>query len=924
MGTPHDRSTPHGGDSDPEAETRAGAPRRAAPSRWSRPAENLTREPLLRHATSTEFDGGPRPSLAGRIVLLGKLGQGGMGVVYHGVHVRLGREVAVKLLPLAVQGQRGDMVQRFEREAQLAARLQSPHLVQVLDIDQDDATGCHFIVMEFVHGTSADRWGAQHPRGVPEVEALDVCIAATKGLVAAHVEGVVHRDIKPGNVLLPKGADGRLLLEQAKLADLGLARGGSGDLSLTGTHLAMGTPGFMAPEQAEDAKRAKKPADVFSMGATLYALLTGQAPFAGSSAAAALANTMLGRYPPIRDVRGDVSPPTATLIERCLRPEAAQRFPDASALLEALQHCRAVVSAGRAADAEAATRVVTFTSRAEQGAPVVTPPPSDRPERGHATSVASAAPRTPRPEPTRDETVRAASTRGPARTDPEAARATLVPSSPPGPAASSSSTASAQAAASGPAPRSRAPLVLAAAFVAGAIVVAALLLRGGPQDAGGGAPPHTPPTRTGTGNDAPSRGPEAPVTPPTTPKTLSPAPGQGTLSVRSAPSGAEVRVDGYRVGETPLAEHALALGSHDVELRLAGHEPHTARVQLGAGAASRDLGEIRLQAWGAVEIGALPSDVRVLVDGVPATGRVPQEDGVAEVEFARAGHVTQRRTVRVAPGAVVRVEPEPWTSLGLRYTWVADQEWLVTMRSTIDVTQGIAGDANAVRVVRDVSVRLQVAQVRADGSARMRFAWERIRGSVTGPAGSQEYDSETGEGDPTQIAYVGHWFDASIAADGEVRTVDGSGFRAPRSGDRTFSAGDTERLLTTELRALLPRLGEGVSAVGDVWQTQTLDLSGGLELESTTQWSLAERDARTVTLGMRGTSRSRGGEMDGLEGWRLQSDESSGRILLDAATCVPRSASVSGTTRFQHENLATFTMTFAGSHTVTWAPSRGR
>src|SRR5262245_19498707 len=170
--------------------------------RSSRPPEDLSREPLLKYATPIDFEGAARPSVGRRIVLLAKLGRGGMGVVYRGVHARLGSEIAVKLLPLSLQGHDEELVRRFEREAQIAARLQSPHLVEVLDIDQDEATRCHFIVMEYVAGESADRILARYPAGMPELDALDVVIAATKGLVAAHLEGVVHRDIKPSNILV--------------------------------------------------------------------------------------------------------------------------------------------------------------------------------------------------------------------------------------------------------------------------------------------------------------------------------------------------------------------------------------------------------------------------------------------------------------------------------------------------------------------------------------------------------------------------------------------------------------------------------------------------------------------------------------------------------------------------------------------------
>ena len=350
-------------------------------SRWSRPPEDLSGERVLRNCDLVEFEGERRPSV-GRMVLLSKLGQGGMGVVYHAVNPRLRTEVAVKLLPLALHAQQPGLVARFLREARLAARLRSPHLVSVLEVDEDDDTGCHFIVMEYVDGPTASGWlsGLRQTRhrGAAEGAALEICIAASKGLQVAHLEGIVHRDIKPANILVPRGRSGEVDLSGCKLSDLGLARSEAAERSLTGTQVAMGTPGYMAPEQATDAKRAKKPADVFSMGATLYALLTGRPPFGASSAAMALVKTVKCEFEPIESIRPDVSPATRTLIETCLRRSPSERFPDATALLEALEICSQAEH--RAAETiDYTTVVASLVTRSEQGKPAMTDPPTPTP-----------------------------------------------------------------------------------------------------------------------------------------------------------------------------------------------------------------------------------------------------------------------------------------------------------------------------------------------------------------------------------------------------------------------------------------------------------------------------------------------------------------------------------------------------------------
>ncbi|MCY3020025.1 MAG: protein kinase [Planctomycetota bacterium] len=129
--------------------------------------------------------------------------------------------------------------------------------------------------------------------GLAETEALAICIAAANGLAAAHAKGIIHRDIKPDNILVPPAAGGNILdFAGAKVADLGLARQQEGGQSLTGTSSAMGTPGFMPPEQGMSARKAGKPADVFALGATLYALLAGKPPFTGDTAMAIMIATL--------------------------------------------------------------------------------------------------------------------------------------------------------------------------------------------------------------------------------------------------------------------------------------------------------------------------------------------------------------------------------------------------------------------------------------------------------------------------------------------------------------------------------------------------------------------------------------------------------------------------------------------------------
>jgi len=340
-------------------------------SKHSITATDLSTDGLLNSAPRMVFEGRNVPSLGG-IPLLAKLGQGGMGAVYFGIKPLLKQEVAVKVLPQQLAQQESGLVERFLREAQIAARVESPHLVRVTDVGEQG--GLHYLVMEYVRGESGagfiKRLLAAGQTGLDEATALDICIAATAGLAAAHEEGVIHRDVKPDNIMIPfrKGTQ-EADFKSAKLADLGLARGDDiSQQSLTGANAAMGTPGYMSPEQALNARKAVKPADVFSMGATLYAFLTGRPPFRGETATETVVMTIQSPHKPLRELRAGVSDATADLVERCLSKDAAQRFADATALGEALKLCRASLGGSENTQAEALKTLALLQRAPEVGA----------------------------------------------------------------------------------------------------------------------------------------------------------------------------------------------------------------------------------------------------------------------------------------------------------------------------------------------------------------------------------------------------------------------------------------------------------------------------------------------------------------------------------------------------------------------------
>ncbi len=264
--------------------------------------------------------------------IIAKLGQGGMGAVYKALHTRLDKIVAIKVLSASLWSNPG-AIARFSREMKAIGRLEHPNVIRAHDAGEFE--GQHFLVMEFVDGVDlSDLTRSQGKLPIPE--ACELIRQAALGLEYAHQKGLVHRDIKPSNLML--STEG-----QVKILDLGLALLNQADVpqrELTSTGQIMGTIDYMAPEQGGDTHHVDIRADIYSLGATLYKLLTGEAPFANPAHTTMMQKlTALATQQPVplRDRRPEVPAALAEIVDRMLARLPDHRYVTPSAVAQALQ-----------------------------------------------------------------------------------------------------------------------------------------------------------------------------------------------------------------------------------------------------------------------------------------------------------------------------------------------------------------------------------------------------------------------------------------------------------------------------------------------------------------------------------------------------------------------------------------------------------
>jgi eukaryotic-like serine/threonine-protein kinase len=284
----------------------------------------------------TDADAAPHPLLGttmrGTYRILRTLDQGGMGMVFEAEHLRLKRRVAVKVLAQHLAKDQHALA-RFNREAEIISQLQHPHVVQVTDFDTTEA-GEPYLVMELLSGRSLAAL-LERERCLPIADAVRIAHQVSSGLAAAHAANIVHRDLKPANIFLAEVVAGQGAL--VKLLDFGISKRAGGGKGLTGEYDILGTPDYMAPEQAlGKTAQVDHRGDQYALAVITYEMLAGRTPFAGDDVMEVLRQVISAEPPPIEQLAPHVPVDAGDVLRRALSKDPDQRFGSISEFASAL------------------------------------------------------------------------------------------------------------------------------------------------------------------------------------------------------------------------------------------------------------------------------------------------------------------------------------------------------------------------------------------------------------------------------------------------------------------------------------------------------------------------------------------------------------------------------------------------------------
>ena len=307
---------------------------RGAPAVKTSPTPASTQSSPAMEPVPTASSSGIRS--LGRYELERVIGRGAMATVYLGRDPTINRRVAIKTLPLAEEFEENDLATaraNFKREAESAGRLSHPHIISIYDAGEDNQVA--YLAMEYIEGRSLSHY-AQVGRLLQPKVVFELMARAAEALHYAHTQNVVHRDVKPANILYNPATD------TMKITDFGIAR--LTDSSRTRTGIILGTPSYMSPEQLS-ASQVTGQSDLYSLGVTMYHLLTGAPPFQADSIPRLMDKIVKQRHRPVGDIRDDIPPCTDSILDQVLAKDPADRFPSGRALAYALRECASRLAA---------------------------------------------------------------------------------------------------------------------------------------------------------------------------------------------------------------------------------------------------------------------------------------------------------------------------------------------------------------------------------------------------------------------------------------------------------------------------------------------------------------------------------------------------------------------------------------------------
>jgi serine/threonine protein kinase len=581
----------------------------------------------------------------GRYEIIEELGKGAMGLVYKAMDPNIGRTVALKTMRLDVHGlEHNELLGRFRNEARAAGTLNHPNIVTIYDAGEHE--GIFYIAMEFIEGRSLQEILVDN-RVVPVDQVLSIARQVCAGLDYAHQHGVIHRDVKPANIMLT--ANG-----MAKIMDFGIAKAGG---SLTSTGQVLGTPNYMAPEQIKG-KPLDGRSDLFSLGVILYEMLTGEKPFVGQNVTTIIYKIVNENPIPPRELDVSIHPGLSAVVTKALSKDAEERYQTGADLARDLENYKSFGSE-LSSTQSFTTKMMAAGDQTMLAAPV-TPIPSP----------------TPTPAPTRAMQTQA---------NAPAMQSGSIPPVATGQSGALQTPPVAAVPAAQAKKSSKKPLITVVA-----ILIIAALGWIGIRSRRPAAPAQNTAQELAEAQKAIDEGmkiaqqavnlgkpsaaqPDAAVSPATGAEN-----GIGELRIATEPPGATVTVDGEAVpGITPLTMSQVKPGSHALVATLEGYDPATKEVDVTAGKSGKVSLKLK-HALATLNLGVTPVDAEVLIDG-KSQGKGPQQLHVPVGEHTlmlrRDGYQELKETLTISsaqPTSIARNmkrvgekgEPNPFGKVG--------------------------------------------------------------------------------------------------------------------------------------------------------------------------------------------------------------------------------------------------------------------